>query len=182
MLKDWLSLATGQTATSGGSADPLTISWIAENTKDCPKCGTSIEKNSGRLLLLRVDFIDKFLIVDFKGCFMMTCSQCGAQWCWMCSQPWSTHSDHFRCSKYRDAVLEDKPHFSKEELEKRKEKLRYAFYYKQYINHDQSLKLESEQKQKAKTLMEQLVAELPSMDPAFVEDAFLQLQEVSLSH
>jgi len=41
----------------------------------------------------------------------MTCSKCYAQWCWLCRSDWSTHSNHFACSKYTDGVLENKPQF-----------------------------------------------------------------------
>jgi hypothetical protein len=96
----------------------------------------------------------------------------------MCSQDWSTHTDHFQCTKYRDAVLQDKPSFSQEEIQQRKEKFRYAFYLNQYKNHERSLQLEAQQREKAKTLINQLTEKISIFDPTIIEEAFLQLQEV----
>jgi hypothetical protein len=73
------------------SEDLLNLRWMQQNTKQCPKCHYPIQKND--------------------GCFAMTCSQCRAQFCWLCRQDWSTHSNHFACSKYTDGVLENRPQF-----------------------------------------------------------------------
>lgn len=69
--------------------DAETASWMAQNTKPCPKCKVPIEKND--------------------GCFMMTCQSCRHQFCWLCCQDWSTHGDHFSCAKYRGERLENRP-------------------------------------------------------------------------
>jgi len=54
--------------------------WLRENTKQCPRCKLSIEKND--------------------GCFQMKCHKCRFQFCWFCLGDWATHTDHFRCSRY----------------------------------------------------------------------------------
>jgi len=68
----------------------LNLIWLAENTKECPKCGTSVQKND--------------------GCFSMTC-KCSHKWCWLCQEPWSTHSSHFACTKFNKGreALRDRP-------------------------------------------------------------------------
>ena len=46
-------------------ADVGTINWIKKNTTRCPPpCNIPIEKND--------------------GCDHMTCTQCKAEWCWLC--------------------------------------------------------------------------------------------------
>ncbi|XP_073490545.1 E3 ubiquitin-protein ligase RNF14-like [Aquarana catesbeiana] len=52
--------------------------WIKENSKECPRCRSKIQKLS--------------------GCNKMTCSQCEAYFCWMCGTllpKWNPY-DHFR--------------------------------------------------------------------------------------
>eukprot|EP01130_Rhizamoeba_saxonica_P016912 TRINITY_DN7918_c0_g6_i1.p1 TRINITY_DN7918_c0_g6~~TRINITY_DN7918_c0_g6_i1.p1 ORF type:complete len:643 (+),score=141.50 TRINITY_DN7918_c0_g6_i1:44-1930(+) len=79
----------------GDSEDLKTKKWLQENTKKCPQCKNPIQKND--------------------GCFHMTCSQCYHQFCWLCSQDWSTHNSSFSCSRYQDGVLQDKPEFRDDE-------------------------------------------------------------------
>ena len=54
--------------------DSETYNWLMSNTKACPKCATSIEKNG--------------------GCNHMTCknSSCKFEFCWVCLGPWKDHS------------------------------------------------------------------------------------------
>jgi len=51
-------------------AQQATAKWLAENTKPCPNCNTSIQKN--------------------KGCNHMTCKKCKHEFCWTCSARWGT--------------------------------------------------------------------------------------------
>ncbi|KAI3494640.1 hypothetical protein L1887_40456 [Cichorium endivia] len=45
--------------------DSETANWISANTKECPKCNSTIEKNG--------------------GCNHMTCRKCKYEWCWICA-------------------------------------------------------------------------------------------------
>ncbi|KAH9825448.1 E3 ubiquitin-protein ligase dbl4-like [Teratosphaeria destructans] len=51
--------------------DSETANWISANTKECPKCNSTIEKNG--------------------GCNHMTCRKCRHEFCWMCMGVWSEH-------------------------------------------------------------------------------------------
>eukprot|EP01124_Arcella_intermedia_P025087 TRINITY_DN4413_c0_g1_i1.p1 TRINITY_DN4413_c0_g1~~TRINITY_DN4413_c0_g1_i1.p1 ORF type:complete len:511 (+),score=108.70 TRINITY_DN4413_c0_g1_i1:79-1611(+) len=67
-----------------GSSDFQSQKWILENTKKCIKCKSPVSKQD--------------------GCFQMTCRPpCSQQFCWLCSEDWKTHSDHFRCKKHPEA-------------------------------------------------------------------------------
>ncbi len=44
--------------------------WKAQHTKPCPGCSAPIEKN--------------------EGCNHMACSKCGAHFCWLCCQRFSS--------------------------------------------------------------------------------------------
>ncbi|XP_071403053.1 E3 ubiquitin-protein ligase RNF14-like [Centroberyx affinis] len=56
--------------------DALSEGWVAGNSKDCPRCSSSIQKNG--------------------GCNMMTCTRCGQCFCWAClTRLSSTASRHF---------------------------------------------------------------------------------------
>lgn len=54
--------------------------WIQKNTKPCPNCKVSIEKND--------------------GCNHMTCSQCRAEYCWLCLSPIRSHVEPHSCNVY----------------------------------------------------------------------------------
>ena len=60
----------------GGDADNL--QWIKANTKLCPKCTTSIEKNA--------------------GCSAMICAKCKTGFCWFCLK---VYKDAHSCDCYR---------------------------------------------------------------------------------
>lgn len=61
--------------------DSETANWISANTKECPKCSSTIEKNG--------------------GCNHMTCRKCRYEWCWICEGPWSEHgSNWYNCNRF----------------------------------------------------------------------------------
>jgi ariadne-1 len=51
--------------------DSETANWISANTKECPRCNSTIEKNG--------------------GCNHMTCRKCKHEFCWICMGLWSEH-------------------------------------------------------------------------------------------
>lgn len=88
--------------------DAATASWLVKNTKICPKCKSSTEKNA--------------------GCNHMTCQNCGYQYCWVCLGIWSRHSDNFVCHIYKGK--------SSGEIKNAGEEVEfYVFHYNRYINH-----------------------------------------------
>eukprot|EP01129_Flabellula_baltica_P013969 TRINITY_DN6595_c0_g1_i1.p1 TRINITY_DN6595_c0_g1~~TRINITY_DN6595_c0_g1_i1.p1 ORF type:complete len:672 (-),score=129.74 TRINITY_DN6595_c0_g1_i1:2-1984(-) len=92
----------------------LTKMWLQMNTKRCPSCRNAIEKND--------------------GCFMMTCGKCRHQFCWLCCEPWFTHSDHFTCSKFRSKKLQNAPEFKggqKNDYIKSKDQ-KYIYYFERH--------------------------------------------------
>lgn len=102
--------------------DSETANWIAANTKECPKCHSTIEKNG--------------------GCNHITCRQakCMYEFCWLCLGPWEPHgSSWYNCNRFdeKDAKdARDAQDHSRHSLQ------RYLFYYNRYANHEQSKKLE----------------------------------------
>jgi ariadne-1 len=107
-----------------------TANWVAANTKPCPNCSSTIEKNG--------------------GCNHMSCSQCKLEFCWICENPWEKHGNSwYKCNFYNEKVDNTKSHRdkAKRELE------RYIFYYTRYRTHDQSKKLESALMQRVKQRM-----------------------------
>jgi len=115
--------------------DSETYNWLMSNTKACPKCNTSIEKNG--------------------GCNHMTCKKpdCKYEFCWICQGPWKDHSgSYYACNKYDPE--KDKEKGSKESAHAALS--RYLHYYTRYTNHDQSLKMEAD----AKLKMEAKVKEM----------------------
>lgn len=68
---------------NGGSEEAILYQkWITQNTKECPKCKRTIEKN--------------------QGCNHMTCrhASCGYEFCWICLEKWDPHNDHYTCKTF----------------------------------------------------------------------------------
>uniref|UniRef100_T1IMH9 RBR-type E3 ubiquitin transferase n=1 Tax=Strigamia maritima TaxID=126957 RepID=T1IMH9_STRMM len=97
--------------------DSETANYIVANTKDCPKCQFSIEKNG--------------------GCNHIHCTQCKHHFCWICMGDWSAHLDAYRCSMYKPGEAhESQQQDARVALEK------YLFYFNRWANHVKSLSLE----------------------------------------
>ncbi|CCU75817.1 RING finger protein [Blumeria hordei DH14] len=102
--------------------DSETANWISANTKECPTCNSTIEKNG--------------------GCNHMTCRKCGHEFCWMCMGLWSEHgTSWYNCNRFEEksgSEARDVQTKSRVSLE------RYLHYYNRYSNHEQSAKLDKD--------------------------------------
>ncbi|EMR69764.1 hypothetical protein MGN70_009210 [Eutypa lata] len=114
--------------------DSETANWISANTKECPKCNSTIEKNG--------------------GCNHMTCRKCRHEFCWMCMGLWSEHgTSWYNCNRFEEksgSEARDAQARSRVSLE------RYLHYYNRYANHEQSAKLDRDIYQKTEKKMVQL--------------------------
>eukprot|EP01125_Pyxidicula_operculata_P001097 TRINITY_DN109_c0_g1_i1.p1 TRINITY_DN109_c0_g1~~TRINITY_DN109_c0_g1_i1.p1 ORF type:complete len:655 (+),score=184.46 TRINITY_DN109_c0_g1_i1:54-2018(+) len=161
--------------------DSETGHWLGANTKDCPRCTVSVEKNG--------------------GCNHMTCRQCGYEWCWLCSKIWKGHTDFYSCQRYEKAQKKKekkkllgggggkkskKQSKLEQEEEEREEKRialqRYLDYYSKYLNHDTILKSANDCRQKAQAIMNQLQSEQSTLaEVKFIEtgcEAILECENV----
>ncbi|KAH0609326.1 uncharacterized protein H6S33_012812 [Morchella sextelata] len=102
--------------------DSETANWISANTKECPKCVSTIEKNG--------------------GCNHMTCRKCKHEFCWVCMGPWAEHgTSWYNCNRFEEksgSEARDQQAKSRASLE------RYLHYYNRYANHDLSAKLDKD--------------------------------------
>jgi ariadne-2 len=133
--------------------DSETSNYILANTKDCPKCHSSIEKNG--------------------GCNHMHCSRCNHDFCWVCLEKWDSHKGYYECSRYKGTDEKDKNH-ARQALK------RYLFYYERWANHNQSLKLEESTQQKILSRIDDKVAASSGtwIDWQYLIDAVDQLRKV----
>jgi ariadne-1 len=135
--------------------DSETSNWIAANTKECPKCNVTIEKDG--------------------GCNHMVCKNqnCKTDFCWVCLGPWDPHgSSWYNCNRCVDALLfrnvfligsvlrrydEDEAKAARDAQERSRSALqRYLFYCNRYMNHMQSLRFESKLYASVKEKMEEM--------------------------
>ncbi|THY45115.1 translation initiation factor-like protein eif-2b epsilon subunit [Aureobasidium pullulans] len=114
--------------------DSETANWISANTKECPKCNSTIEKNG--------------------GCNHMTCRKCKYEFCWMCMGLWSEHgTSWYNCNRYE----EKSGHTARDAQAKSRASLeRYLHYYNRYANHELSAKLDKDIYLKTEKKMMQL--------------------------
>lgn len=114
--------------------DSETANWISANTKECPKCNSTIEKNG--------------------GCNHMTCRKCRYEFCWMCMGLWSEHgTSWYNCNRFEEKSgldARDAQAKSRVSLE------RYLHYYNRYANHEQSARLDKDSYTKTELKMMQL--------------------------
>ncbi|CAH8463551.1 unnamed protein product [Dicrocoelium dendriticum] len=128
-LKVWLKRISDDSGTSN---------WIAANTKECPKCHATIEKNG--------------------GCNHMTCRNvdCKHEFCWLCLDRWEPHGARwYNCNRYDEATAKqarDAQAQSRVNLE------RYLFYFNRYVNHLQSLRFEARLYESVQNKMEAMQA------------------------
>ncbi|KFX98512.1 hypothetical protein O988_04306 [Pseudogymnoascus sp. VKM F-3808] len=87
--------------------DSETANWISANTKECPKCNSTIEKNG--------------------GCNHMTCRKCKHEFCWMCMGLWSEHgTSWYNCNRFEEGSGSD----ARDAMAKSRVSLeRYLHYY-----------------------------------------------------
>jgi ariadne-1 len=137
--------------------DSETANWISANTKECPKCHSTIEKNG--------------------GCNHMTCRKCKHEFCWMCMGVWSEHgTSWYNCNRYEEksgSEARDAQARSRASLE------RYLHYYNRYANHEQSAKLDKDIYEKTERKMSQLQtqANMSWIEVQFLDNASHVLQQ-----
>lgn len=130
--------------------DSETSNWIAANTKECPKCNVTIEKDG--------------------GCNHMVCKNqnCKHDFCWVCLGSWEPHgSSWYNCNRFD----EDEAKQARDAQEKLRSSLaRYLHYYNRYMNHMQSLKFEHKLYASVKHKME----EMQQHNMSWIEVQFLK--------
>lgn len=130
--------------------DSETSNWIAANTKECPRCNVTIEKDG--------------------GCNHMVCKNqnCKADFCWVCLGPWEPHgSSWYNCNRYD----EEEAKAARDAQERSRAALqRYLFYCNRYMNHMQSLRFESKLYAAVKEKME----EMQQHNMSWIEVQFLK--------
>ncbi|XP_003740103.1 potential E3 ubiquitin-protein ligase ariadne-1 isoform X1 [Galendromus occidentalis] len=131
--------------------DSETSNWIAANTKECPKCNVTIEKDG--------------------GCNHMVCKNqnCKMEFCWVCLGPWEPHgSSWYNCNRFD----EEEAKKARDCQEKSRAALqRYLFYCNRYLNHMQSLKFEN----KLYTSAKQKMDEMQQHNMSWIEVQFLKI-------
>ncbi|KAI4152443.1 MAG: hypothetical protein L6R39_001819 [Caloplaca ligustica] len=135
--------------------DSETANWISANTKECPKCASTIEKNG--------------------GCNHMTCRKCKHEFCWICMGLWSEHgTSWYNCNRFEEKSGTD----SRDQQAKSRQSLeRYLHYYNRYANHEQSAKLDKELYLKTEKKMINLQT---SSGLSWIEVQFLQAASQAL--
>ncbi|KAI9208112.1 uncharacterized protein BJ171DRAFT_420039 [Polychytrium aggregatum] len=142
LVREWLKKCADDSETSN---------WISANTKECPKCHATIEKNG--------------------GCNHMNCRKCKYEFCWVCQGPWSEHgSQWYNCNRYDERAsveARDAQGKSRAALEK------YLHYYNRFANHEQSAKLDKDLHEKTEKKMEEMQnsSELSWIEVQFLREA-----------
>lgn len=130
--------------------DSETSNWIAANTKECPKCSITIEKDG--------------------GCNHMVCKNqnCRSEFCWVCLGSWEPHgSSWYSCNRFN----EDDAKAARDAQEKSRAALqRYLFYCNRFMNHMQSLRFEHKLYASVKEKME----EMQQHNMSWIEVQFLK--------
>ena len=108
------------------------MNYINANTKECPKCKVSIEKNG--------------------GCNHMSCSNCKHSYCWLCGYDLTPSGPHtHNCNSYIEKASTDVS-------EIRARLKRFVHYCDRFLNHQKSIELESKLQEKIEDLKEGYVA------------------------
>ncbi|KAI9322880.1 hypothetical protein BX666DRAFT_1899160 [Dichotomocladium elegans] len=129
--------------------DSETANWISANTKECPECQSTIEKNG--------------------GCNHMTCRKCRYEFCWVCMGPWSEHgTSWYNCNRYDERSSSEA---RENQTQSRASLERYLHYYNRYANHEQSARLDQDLYAKTEKKMEEMQQ---TSDLSWIEVQFLK--------
>uniref|UniRef100_A0AC34R3X0 RBR-type E3 ubiquitin transferase n=1 Tax=Panagrolaimus sp. JU765 TaxID=591449 RepID=A0AC34R3X0_9BILA len=140
------------------SDDSETSNWLNANTKDCPKCHVTIEKDGG---CNHMTYCPKCHVTIEKdgGCNHMTCRSqtCRFEFCWTCLGPWQPHgSGWYACNRFDDKAAKD----ARSQQENSRAALqRYLHYYNRFANHQNSLKFENRLMEQIKIKVDQMQAQ-----------------------
>ncbi|KAH8342327.1 hypothetical protein KR059_001659 [Drosophila kikkawai] len=141
-LKEWLKKCLEDSETSN---------WIAQNTKECPKCQVTIEKDG--------------------GCNHMVCKNpsCRYDFCWVCLGSWEPHgSSWYSCNRYDE---EESKQARLAQQRYRSTMARYLHYYNRYANHMQSMRMEHKLYANVQAKMDDMQAEISWIEVQFLRDA-----------
>ncbi|CAF1628062.1 unnamed protein product [Rotaria magnacalcarata] len=133
--------------------------WLVTNSKKCPNCSISIQKN--------------------EGCNHIKCVKCKYDFCWICLEAWKKHSSttggYFQCNRYETVnkivakekelvTVAEQRHLRMVELNK------FVHYYTRFKNHENSYKFEEPLSKTAKEKCEVILAKTnqPGQVPATV--------------
>ena len=151
--------------------------WMRENTKNCPKCGMSIEKN--------------------QGCNHMTCQRkaggCGFEFCWVCLLSWNAHeivniNSFYTCNNIQ-AKIENKEEKKKKNIPKKFEEKflgnkkdlldRYIKFYQSWDSHKKSLEFAYKLKDKVKEFKNELITKkgMLEIDVNYLDDSLNMIIE-----
>ena len=90
-IKDEINEASDENGKTVEGNDLANALWLKANTKKCPRCAALIEKD--------------------EGCNHMTCRKCRHDFCWICMQAWSLHSNntggYFQCNRFVEGNEDD---------------------------------------------------------------------------
>ncbi len=104
-----------------------TMDWLLSNTKRCPKCRMSIEKN--------------------QGCRHMKCRFCTHSFCWDCMHPWETNCGYSKACNGK--MLEGYATVAEEKVKKATLDLQYYMhYFKSFMNQKIAVKYSIQLKEK----------------------------------
>ncbi len=104
-----------------------TMDWLLSNTKRCPKCRMSIEKN--------------------QGCRHMKCRFCTHSFCWDCMHPWETNCGYSKACNGK--ILEGYDRATEEKVQKATLDLQYYMhYFKSFMSQKMAVKYSIQLKEK----------------------------------
>merc|ERR1712156_97326 len=148
ILKKWLKRC---------EEDSETAKWLNNNTKECPKCYTTINK--------------------YDGCNRVVCGKCSFQFCWSCLKDWDVHGyGKSMENAWKPCVKFDEKDDS-DEHDSRAALKNYMFYYERYMTHSDSFKLLSKLKEKVDTTRKSLQTNMSYIETQFVLKAWEALGE-----
>lgn len=155
---DCETLAQWQDRLNQGDND--SESWIKINTKPCPECKMSIQKNS--------------------GCMHMTCSQCRFEFCWLCMGNYRNHQKEtgaYICNSFADVEkfgrADKKGVLDADALARELKRLEH--YSMRFIEHQKSIKFA----QNALDLFHKQIAEAMRSNPKYTPTDFQFILDIS---